>query len=482
LLSTLFTFLQFYKKIVVASLLFIATVVAAIFFQNIYVITIVPFVVLLFFFVVNKIQLSFLYWVIIFFLPLSTELQITPSLGLDFPDEPLLLVFTFLFIAIAIATKFRFVKPLAKSTLFLIVFVGFIWSLVTSFFSTNVLISLKYCAAKIWYIIPFLMFTALFISSLQQLKKIGNLFIVSMSFIVAQSIVRHSFYSFGFDGIKYSLSPFFRNHVNYSSMLVCILPLAIFAIFFSKKRMYKLVFFAVSILLFTGLVLSYSRGAWLAAMVGIFMAIIIKYNQLKLAIIVGFISVAMSTFWLQHNNNYLKFAPNFNTTIFHENFTDHLQATVNFTDVSNAERLYRWVAGSKLIAKYPITGVGPNNFYSNYKSEASYNFKTWVSNNNDHSTIHNYFLLIAAEQGIFGLILFVLLLVYVLLLCQKMYHQFIDTTYKNISLLMAIILAIICSVNFINDLIETDKIGSLFYICLGIVMYLQKCLLAQKKV
>ncbi|MBK5269860.1 MAG: O-antigen ligase family protein, partial [Bacteroidia bacterium] len=148
----------------------------------------------------------------------------------------------------------------------------------------------------------------------------------------------------------------------------------------------------------------------------------------------------------------------------------HLIATYQLKDVSTAERFYRWVAGVRMIKDNPLTGFGPNTFYENYRSYAVPAFKTWVSNNEDRSTVHNYFLLTTIEQGIPGLIFLLFLLGAMFYYAQYLYHRIQDTFYKTVSITIGVILVIISIVNFLSDLIETDKIGSLFFLCLSVLI------------
>ncbi|MBK8953719.1 MAG: O-antigen ligase family protein [Chitinophagaceae bacterium] len=115
------------------------------------------------------------------------------------------------------------------------------------------------------------------------------------------------------------------------------------------------------------------------------------------------------SFLAKQNDRYLQYAHDFKTTIFHKNFNEHLIATYRLKDVSTAERFYRWIAGVRMIKDNPVIGFGPGSFYPNYKEYTVPAFKTWVSNNKDHSTVHNYFLLLAVEQGLPGLFFFLLL-------------------------------------------------------------------------
>ena len=84
--------------------------------------------------------------------------------------------------------------------------------------------------------------------------------------------------------------------------------------------------------------------------------------------------------------------------------------------------------------------------------------------------IANYFLLLLIEQGVMGLLLFVLLTGYLFYTAQKIYHRTKDLFWKRAAACMAVILAMLCTVNFLSDLIETDKVGSLFYLCLSLLI------------
>jgi O-antigen ligase len=174
-----------------------------------------------------------------------------------------------------------------------------------------------------------------------------------------------------------------------------------------------------------------------------------------------------SLFLIKANDHYLRYANDYKTTIFHTNFSVHLIATYKLKDVSTAERFYRWIAGVRMIKDNWLTGYGPATFYDNYKGYAVPAFKTWVSKNRDHSTVHNYFLLSAIEQGIPGLFFFVLLLGAMLYYAQLLYHHIHDIFYKTVAATVGVMLTMIIIVIFLSDLIETDKIGSLFFLCLA---------------
>ena len=184
-----------------------------------------------------------------------------------------------------------------------------------------------------------------------------------------------------------------------------------------------------------------------------------------------FIAVTIgSIFYLQHNDRYLQYAPHYSTTIFHTNFEEHLVATYRMKDLSTAERYFRWIGGLRMTKDSWLTGFGPNTFYDNYKSYTIPAFKTYVSRNEEHSTVHNYFLLLIIEQGAIGLVLFLATIAFAFWQAQKMYHRSSDLFWKRTIAAVVSILSMICTVNFLSDLIESDKAGPLFYLCLAILI------------
>jgi O-antigen ligase len=59
-----------------------------------------------------------------------------------------------------------------------------------------------------------------------------------------------------------------------------------------------------------------------------------------------------------------------------------------------------------------------------------------------------------------------------LLHTQRLYHQFQSRFYRMVALTVGIVLIMIGVINCISDMIETDKIGSLFWLCLGMIVLL----------
>jgi O-antigen ligase len=408
-----------------------------------------------------------LFYVLVASIPWSVEYHFSNALGTDLPDEPLMLLAAFAALTLFVMhRKTITLKPVHM--LLLLVGAQLAWTLVTVICSTDWLLSVKYFLAKSWYILAFLVLP-LFLSPDKKLVR-NTAIILTLSVLLSMLFVlhKHAAYGFSFEKVNTALEPFYRNHVNYSALLVCITPILI--AFIRSKTTYRIWLVAAFLIVLVALYLSYSRGAWLAFVIGMISYALLKKKWMVVAFGL-FIAVTIgSIFYLQHNDRYLQYAPHYSTTIFHTNFEEHLVATYRMKDLSTAERYFRWIGGLRMTKDSWLTGFGPNTFYDNYKPYTIPAFKTYVSRNEEHSTVHNYFLLLIIEQGAIGLALFLATIAFAFWQAQKIYHRTREQFWKRTIAAVVAILSMICTVNFLSDLIESDKAGPLFYLCLAILI------------
>lgn len=428
----------------------------------------IPFLFLFFYWAWRSFTQVF--FLLLITIPFSFTYNFSSDLATDIPDEFVMWSVTVLFLFNLIFTSQISSKKIFRHPLLFFLALSFLWIIVTLAFSTDIIITLKFLLAKTWYISAFALAPLIIFKKRENIKKAFSVFAVSFLVVVAIILLKHAFYNFDFAHVNDAVHPFFLNHVTYSAMLVCVLPvfLAFFRLTDSKRKRF---FISIIILiLLIALAFSYSRGAWLALLVGLAAYWLIKRKLLLISFLAAVVIVISLLFWIKSNDRYLNFSNDFKTTIFHKNFREHLIATYKLKDVSTAERFYRWIAGVRMIKHDPLVGFGPNTFYNNYKPYAIPAFKTWVSDNREHSTVHNYFLLITIEQGIPGLIFFLVLLGAMIYYSQRVYHRTKDIFYKTIAATAGVIITMIIVVNFLSDLIETDKIGSIFFLCLSVLM------------
>jgi O-antigen ligase len=448
-----------------AALLMIAAALA-VYFQQLLLLCI-PFAVLMGCWLVQYPE--YLFYLLIAAIPWSVEFNITTALGTDLPDEPLMLLTTFSTIVWMINRRQPLLKRGLHPLLFLLI-LQWVWSLLILFVSTDFVHSFKFVLAKSWYLLAFVGTPLLLWQDMQKLKRTVVVLLVSMMLVVMVVMIRHGINGFSFEKINPSLEPFFRNHVNYSSLLVCMVPLLVAVYLYTSSKKSRYLVLLMLVITIAALILSYARGSWLALLAGILAYWLIRKRLLVFSFLLIITLSVASVFWLQSNDRFLNYSSDYRTTIFHTNFEEHLVATYKLKDMSTAERFYRWVAGIRMTKDSWQTGFGPNTFYDNYKSYALPAFKTWVSKNEEHSTVHNYFLLQLIEQGIIGLLLFVSVIVTLLWYAQAIYHRTSDRFWKIAMACTAAILFMLCVINFLSDMIETDKVGSVFYLCVAAII------------
>jgi O-antigen ligase len=445
------------------------TITAAVYFNQLILLA-VPFAILFIYY--SWQHFSFVFFLLLAALPWSVEYNFTPSLGTDLPDEPLMILLAgFSFTILAVYPQ-KINKQLLNHPLMILLTIHLLWIIISALFSTHPLLSLKFLAAKFWYAGAFVFAGLILFNNTKNIILAGKLFAISMTGVVLLILARHFQHGFSFATINHAVSPFFRNHVNYSAMLVCIIPVLGAFFYLTKRKELKWLLFASLIICLTALFLSFARGAWLALVTGLIAVLLIRFRVLVKAFVLSIIICIAAVLFLKSNDRYIGLAHNYQRTIFHSNFNEHLSATYAMKDISTAERYYRWIAGIRMVKENWLHGHGPATFYSNYKEYSSPLFRTWVSGNKEKSTIHNYFLMILIEQGVPGLLFFLLLAGGMLYYAEKLFQKTNDRFIKTAAAAIASIVVMILTANFFSDLIETDKIGSIFFLCLTMLVIL----------
>jgi O-antigen ligase len=447
--------------------LFFGTVGVASYSTNFYWLFLSPGLLIIYFLIQYP---KYLFLLLIASIPWSAEFSFNPGLGTDLPDEPLMVLTACTILFYIVFNKKYFTT--ISHPVFLIIILELAWVAVIILFSSNQLASLKYLLAKSWYILAFLFAPVLLWKNKNLFKESVIILFISMMLVTCIILFREGMYNFKFSDINKSVHPFFRNHVNYSSLLVCMVPIELAIISLAVLKRIKGLVIILVLITITAIYFSYARGAWLALFTGAAAYWLIRRRILLVSFLFISLIIVGAIVYLKYDEHYLNYSNNFKTTIFHTNFEEHLQSTYQLKDLSTAERFYRWVAGIRMTKDSWKTGFGPTTFYQEYKSYTLPAFKTWVSKNEEHSTVHNYFLLMIIEQGVIGLLLFFSLLVIAFSYIEKIYRKARDRYSRVVISSCGAILIMVCTLNFLSDLIETDKVGSIFYLCIAVIVML----------
>ncbi len=430
--------------------------------------TVLPFAMLLAL-VITK-DYRNLFYLILASLPLSIDFYFG-SLSLSAPSEPFLIIGTALLIILIINKRIS-IKPYLNNPLVLLILLQLLLISFNIFISKEPILSFKYLLAKIWFLGGFIFLPLIFLREEKEYKKAFWAFFIPLMLTVFYTIINHALTGFSFEEVNPSARPFYANHVIYACTLGLALPFAVAALGWYRNNplVFTCLLILILVLLFA-IITSYTRTTWLSILAGLASIIVFKSKFLKLSFVIASIGIIVFCYQLVDQNNYMKYAPNYANTVFNrEDFSKHMEATVALSDVSGMERVYRWVAAVNLIKHNFWFGTGNNTFYPTYKEYANPAFVTYLSDNPERSSTHNYFLLIFCDQGVFGFLLFISLYIWAMLRAKYIYSISNSTHVKNLMLTCFVTLVIFLVHLVLGDMVEVDKNGGIFLIVLAILI------------
>lgn len=411
------------------------------------------------------------WFLLLFLIPFSVEVALPGGFGTDLPNEPLMVLLTGVYLLFSINQAHKMDSRFIRHPLSLVILLHLGWIVVTTLLADDFFISLKWTLAKTWYIIPFYFMTGSMIKTHSDYKKLMWVVFIPLLCTVLITIVRHGMLGFSFEGVNRVMKPFFRNHVNYAAILVIIFPLLWFFRHDFPKFTFRKMLLTFGLLVFlVAIQLSFTRAAYVSLALSFGAYYIIKYKLMRYAVAAALIGLVAGLAFFINDNKFMDYSPEFKNTISHTKFNNLIEATAKGEDISTMERVYRWLGGYYMAVEKPVTGFGPGNFYESYKSYTVTAFQTYVSDNEDKSTVHCYYLLMFAEQGIPGGIIFLILVFMTILYGERIYHETDDPARKRMVMAMLLAFITIGALNLINDLLEADKVGPFFFIAIAILV------------
>lgn len=417
---------------------------------------------------------TWLYFAFIAILPFSFEFEIG-SFSIDLPSEPMLIGLALLS-TVWFVNNFKeesvkiFSNPIVVSLLLHI-----IWIYFCILFSTNMVVSVKYTLSKSWYIMGNVIGTYWIIKNSERLQIVLSVLVFSTAATILIVMVEHGMEGFTFESIGAACNPLYRNHVNYGVFIVMVLPFTyILRLHTRKQSIHRLILDIVIILFLLGIYFSYTRGAWLAIPFMLVVIYSVKRRLLRYLFPLGVLAGILFFVYLAQDYKYLKYAPQFENTIYHEDLGDHLSATFEGKDMSTMERFHRWIAAFRLFRENPIAGIGPNTFVEKYKSYTSPNFETYISENEEKSTVHNYFILVLAEQGSVGFFILLLLVGSYFIYGERKYHTIKDPYFQKLYLACLLCGASFWLNNLFSDLLEANKVAPLWFFTIAWMIKIQQ--------
>ena len=421
------------------------------------------------------------YWLFLFTIPFSIQLSFAgDSMSLTLPDQPMM----WCMLGIVLIAWARNPKLMPewwwRDKITFITVLQFLWLVVAVLCSQMIFFSFKFLLVKTWLIACYFILPVLVFKEKRDYIRAFRLLLVSTLVTVVIILIHHAMLGFRFDKVQRSLAflgqSLYYNHVDYSSVTSMLFPLLLIAVPLSKHRSLatKLGLLVIILIFIAGIIFAQTRAAYIAVFFALGVGMAIRLRLVNIIMPTIYALIVLLFCYMVPNNKYMAFRPDYNKTYMHKEFMDHIISTFRGKDMSSMERVYRWIATVRMSTDYPVTGVGPRAFYYYYKPYAVSSFQTYVSRNKEQSTTHNYYLYMLAEQGWPAMLLYALLVPVVFAKAQKVYHRFKDKFYRTVTVGLAMCIAAGFINNFFSELIETHKVGALFYIPVALLIVLDR--------
>ena len=308
------------------------------------------------------------YMLFLFTIPISIDYQISGSLSTSLPDEPLMWVFMFMFPFIFLQDP----KALGRRTwwkdpIVTVITLQFVWMIVAVIFSHELLLSLKFMAAKTWFLISFFVLPYYVFRQKKDFRRAFLLFLVPLVITMVIILIRHAARGFQFYRVEQAIGDLYYNHVDYSAVISIFFPLLLVAV--PMTRSYRNPFITITLIgliifFIPAIYLTFARAAVVAVIfaIGVAIAIRLKLANLIMPAMIGFIALVIII--MAKDNRYINFRPNFEKTYMHKSFSEHIVATFRGEDMSSMEReALRSTSGSNL-SNLPIhmADMGTDNY------------------------------------------------------------------------------------------------------------------------
>ncbi len=418
-------------------------------------------------------RLDLLLLLLVFLIPLSINIEnIGFGLGISLPAEPFV-------IGVFLLSIFKFVIDgtydfrVFKHPITIAIFVNLLWLIICSFLSTYKLVSFKFILSRTWFIVVFYLLTVVLFKKYKNIGWFLWSYMIPLAFVILYTLYNHAKDNFSQISSFEVMAPFYVAHGIYSAAIAFFIPLIIGYIFygFKIKSPFWVSILAMSLLVLfaVGVMFSYTRAAWVSLLAGGAFAVLLLL-RVRLWQILTVLIFAVAFVSLNFTDIYHRLYQNKQQST--EGINYHAESIANVrNDVSNLERINRWVSAINMVKEKPVFGFGPGTYSFTYAPYQEPDFKTYISTTfGDQGHAHSEYLNLLSESGWIGLITFLIAL-YILFHVgmQLVYSNNLHIRYKFFVASVLIGMITYLTHGLLNSYSEQDKIAVFFWGSFAIV-------------
>lgn len=382
--------------------------------------------------------------------------------ALSIPGEPLMFGVLLLFVF-----KFIFERTFDRKILYhpvtLAIAFHITWMFITSVTSTYPVVSFKHLLSQLWFIIPFYLLGTQLFREKKNIKKFVWLYSSTLLIVIFYTLTQHAQNNWTQKAAHWVMTPFYNDHTAYAAVLALFIPPMI-AFMRDRHSSFRERFLAgfMSIMLIIAIILSYTRAAWLSLIVTLIIYFIFSFRiKFYNVLLIG--AGLLTLFMIFSSDIFMKLEKNRQDSA--TDFNKHIKSISNIsTDASNLERINRWNSALRMWKQKPFLGWGPGTYQFNYAPFQKSSETTIISTNaGDSGNAHSEFFGPLSEEGVFGMLAMILIVITVIYRSSILYSTSKD---PNIRLLtLGILLGLITYFvhGTLNNFLDTDKLSVPFW-------------------
>ncbi len=409
-------------------------------------------------------KIEWLYYLVVFFTPLSLNLEEMKigGVGMYLPTEPLLfgmlLVFIFKVVSGKSIDKKIFTHPISY---FIYAYLG--WMILSTITSQMPLVSAKFVITKMWFIASCYFLAVHLFQKAINTKAFFIAYMIPLCGVVIYAVTRHAEFGFDKESAHWVMEPLYKDHTSYGAVLAMYFPIALGLLFLKNLSLIQRSFLMVLFLILTiGLVLSFTRAAWVSV-VGAAFVLIIMQTRVKLSTLV--ITGAVASILVLFSWEQIQIALESNKQESSDDLDEHVSSISNVSsDASNLERLNRWNCAIEMFKEKPVMGWGPGTYQFFYAPFQRAEDLTIISTKSgDGGNAHSEYLGPLSEQGVMGMALMVVLLLMVCHYGFKLYYRTKSFEMRLLGMISFMGLLTYFIHGVLNNYLDTDKASIPFW-------------------
>jgi O-antigen ligase len=390
------------------------------------------------------------------------EMGLTNGPDLSIPTEPVMIGIMLLYLLNNLSARItdkKFVNhPITK-----IIILQLIWMFFTTCTSTEVIISLKYFISRLWFIFSGYIIIPHLFQRRQNIIRFVFCYALIMVIVIGYSVARHIGYNFNDKAADWVVDPFYNDHTAYGAALAMFIPVLLSFVFLKSLPKYlKVTALSLFLLFVLAIILSFARAGWLSLFIAIAiyctLLLKIKFRTILMTLFIG-----GAVFFVFQTEILMVLGRN--STDAEGSFENNIASVSNIsTDASNLERLNRWSCAIRMWQDKPILGWGPGTYMFKYAPYQLSRDLTIISTNfGTNGNAHSEYLGPLSEQGILGLIIVIVLLLYATSLGYRMVYATEDRETKILITGLFLGLMTYFVHGFLNNFLDTDKLSLPFW-------------------